>query len=261
MTYFRKLLQVFLIVAMVASCNNKNQSPSKEAISELNLKKGDIISCGPPDQQFGTVDFDMTCDETAKKDFNLAVELLHSFEYDESEKAFAKIIDEAPGCAMAYWGVAMCNFHPLWNPPTEAELQKGAKAIEIANSTTIKSAREAGYINAIGLFYKDWNKTDHHTRCIYFEKAMEQLKNNYPNDKEASIFYALALDAAADPTDKTYTNQRKAGAILNALYAVEPNHPGIIHYLIHTYDYPGLAELALPFARRYAMVAPSSAHA
>ncbi|MGH2646951.1 MAG: tetratricopeptide repeat protein, partial [Ginsengibacter sp.] len=261
MTYFRKLLQVFLIVAMVASCNNKNQSPSKEAISELNLKKGDIISCGPPDQQFGTVDFDMTCDETAKKDFNLAVELLHSFEYDESEKAFAKIIDEAPGCAMAYWGVAMCNFHPLWNPPTEAELQKGAKAIEIANSITTKSAREAGYINAIGLFYKDCNKKDHHTRCVYFEKAMEQLKNNYPNDKEASIFYALALDAAADPTDKTYTNQRKAGAILNALYAVEPNHPGIIHYLIHTYDYPGLAELALPFARRYAMVAPSSAHA
>lgn len=246
---------------MMLSCKSKNSSPSKEVIGELNLKRGDVISCGPPDAQFGSVDFEMTCNEKVKKDFDLAVELLHSFEYDESEKAFAKVIDQAPGCAMAYWGVAMCNFHPLWNPPTESELQKGAKAIEIAKSITTKSERESGYINAIGSFYKDWNKTDHHTRCIYFEKAMEQLHIKYADDHEAAIFYALALDAAADPRDKTYANQKKAAAILNALYALEPNHPGIIHYLIHTYDYPGLAVLALPFARRYAAIAPSSPHA
>ncbi|MEO6289476.1 MAG: hypothetical protein ABIO76_06125 [Ginsengibacter sp.] len=249
-----------LLAASITSCNN-NSNPSSEAIKQLNLKRGNVISCGPPDAQFGSVDFDMSCDEKAKKDFNLAIELLHSFEYDESEKVFAKIIDETPNCAMAYWGIAMCNFHALWNPPTEAELEKGSKAIDIAKAITNKSAREAGYINAIGLFYRDWNVTGHHTRCVNFEKAMERLHASYPDDKEAAIFYALSLDAAADPTDKTYARQKKAGAILEALYRVEPNHPGVIHYIIHTYDYPELAALALPAARRYAEVAPSSAHA
>jgi hypothetical protein len=162
---------------------------------------------------------------------------------------------------MAYWGIAMCNFHPLWNPPTEAELQKGAKAIAIAKSINAKTQRESEYINAIGLYFSDWNKTDHNTRCVQFERAMEQLHKKYPDDIEAAIFYALALDAAANPTDKTYIKQKKAGSILNALYAKYPNHPGIIHYIIHTYDYPGLAQLALPAARKYASVAPSSAHA
>lgn len=256
-----KLLYLFLIPAILLSCKRKNTSPSKEVISQLNLKRGDIISCGAPEAQFGSVNFDVTCNEKAKNDFNLAMELLHSFEYDEGEKVFAKIIDETPDCAMAYWGVAMCNFHPLWTPPTEAELEKGAKAIAVANTVNTKSTRESGYINAIGLFFKDWDKKDDHTRCIYFEKAMEQLYLKYPGDHEAAIFYALALDAAAEPTDKTYSKQKKAGELLNALYKIEPNHPGIIHYIIHTYDYPGLAILALPAARKYAEVAPASAHA
>jgi tetratricopeptide (TPR) repeat protein len=254
-------LLIFLSLSLLVSCKEKNSAPSKELISEINLKRGETITCGPADKQFGLVNFDMTCNEKAKKDFNLAIELLHSFEYDESEKVFAKVIDETPECAMAYWGVAMSNFHPLWTPPTEAELQKGSKAIEIANSIAKRSARETGYINAIATFYKDWNKIDHLTRCINFEKAMDQLHTTYPDDKEAAIFYALALDASAVPTDKTYTNQKKAAAILNALYPAEPNHPGIIHYIIHTYDYPGLAELALPAAKKYASIAPSSAHA
>ena len=261
MKHFRILIPIFLLSVIMLSCKSKTLSPSEEVIKQLNLKRGDVISCGPPDAQFGSVDFEMTCDEKAKNGFNLAVELLHSFEYDESEKVFAKIIDETPECAMAYWGVAMCNFHALWTPPTEAELQKGAEAIEIAKSIRGTSARESGYINALGLFYKDWDKFDHHARCIYFEKAMEQLHIKYPDDHEAAIFYALALDAAADPRDKTYSNQKKAAAILSALYAIEPNHPGVIHYLIHTYDYPGLAILGLPAAKRYAEVAPSSAHA
>jgi hypothetical protein len=258
MKYFSLII---LLLILMASCRNKNSIPSKESIDQLNLKRGELISCGSGGKQFGIVDFEMSCDEKVKQDFNVAMELLHSFEYDESEKVFAKIIDQAPGCAMAYWGVAMCNFHPLWNPPTEAELEKGAKAIEIAQSITTKSERESGYINAIGLYFKDWNTIDHLTRCKNFEKAMEQLYHSYPEDKEAAIFYALALDASAKPTDKTYANQKKAAAILDTLYALEPNHPGIIHYIIHTYDYPGLAVLALPAARRYAQVAPSSAHA
>ena len=142
-----------------------------------------------------------------------------------------------------------------------ARTQKGAKAIAIAQSLTQKSKRESDYIEAIASFYKDWDKVDHHTRCINFEKAMEKTYREYPNDKEAAIFYALALDAAADPADKSYSNQRKAGAILTALYPNEPDHPGIVHYIIHSYDYPELAALALPAARKYASIAPSSAHA
>jgi hypothetical protein len=242
-------------------CNGKSNVPTNDAITAINLKRGEIISCGPPDQQFGLLEFETSCSPALKKDFNLAVSLLHSFEYDEAEKAFAKIIDAAPECALAYWGVAMSNYHPLWAPPTPPELEKGAKAIAIAQSITPKSKKESAYIDAIALFYKDWNKIDHRTRSIEFEKAMEKIYTNYPNDKEAAIFYALALDATADPADKLFKNQKKAGAILNAMYPGEPNHPGIVHYIIHTYDSPELAELGLSAARKYASVAPSSAHA
>ena len=226
----------------------------------MNLKKGKVAFCGAPGKPFGSVDFAIPCNEQTKKDFNFAIELLHSFEYDEAEKIFAKIIDENPGCVMAYWGVAMCNFHPLWTPPTEAELQKGNQAIEIAN-TIPQSEKESAYINAIATFYKNWKEKDHQTRCINYEKAMEKIYKTYPEDREASIFYALALVASSNPLDSTYSNQKKAGTILQALYPAEPDHPGIIHYIIHTYDYPGLAELALPAARKYAEIAPYSAHA
>lgn len=251
----------FLPSVLLLACAGNDSTPSKAQIGELHLKTGQIISCGPPDKEFGLVSFEITGSGKVKEDFNTAVALLHSFEYDEAEKAFAKIIDESPDFAMAYWGVAMCNFHPLWAPPTEAELQKGARAISIAKTLQTKNSRESDYINAIGSFYKDWGKSDHRTRTVFFEKAMEQLHAKYPDDKEAAIFYALALDASASPTDKTYTNQKKAGDILNALQAKYPLHPGIVHYIIHTYDYPELAQLALPAARKYAGVAPSSAHA
>src|SRR6476661_2755556 len=254
------LLFLFPATIMLA-CGVNSSKPSKELITQLDLKSGQLISCGPPGNELGIVAFEMTCSETVENDFNIAMELLHSFEYEESEKVFAKIIDESPECAMAYWGVAMCNFHPLWEPPTEADLKKGAEAVEIAKSTG-KSERESEYINAVAAYYKDWNKKiAPQQRALNFEKAMEQLYKKYRDDKEAAIFYALALDAAAKPTDKSYANQKKAGDILNALYTAEPNHPGIIHYIIHTYDYPGIADLGLPAAKRYAQVAPSSAHA
>ena len=175
---------------------------------------------------------------------------------------FAKVIEEEPTCAMAYWGVAMSNYHQVWpSPPTEAELEKGTKAILIAQALKNKSKQETDYINAIALFYKDWNTIDHRTRTLSYEKAMEKVYTTYPTDKEVAAFYALSLVGAADPADKTYTKQRKAGEILTALFPGEPNHPGIVHYIIHTYDYPELAALALPAARKYAAIAPSSAHA
>lgn len=243
------------------SCNWKHSLPTKEEVSAIQLKRGDIILCGAQSKQFGKVEFQTNCQGKVKEDFNLAIELLHSFEYDQAERAFAKVIDEEPGCAMAYWGVAMCNNHPLWSPPTGSELTKGAKAIEIARSITQKTKRESAYIEAMALFFKDYSILNHLTRSIRFEKGMEKVYKDYPADKEAAIFYALSLDGASDPTDRSFSNQKKAGAILTSLYPGQPDHPGIVHYIIHTYDYPELAQLGLQAARRYASIAPSSAHA
>ena len=250
-----------MLVLLLGSCNETSETPVAEAVKAMDLKRGNIIVCGPADKEFGAVTFETSCTRTVKKEFDLALALLHSFEYDEAEKAFAKIIDMEPQCAMAYWGVAMCNYHPLWAPPTGAELEKGAKAIAIAQSLSQKTARESAYIEAIATFYKDRSSKDHHTRTGNYEKAMEKIYSQFPDDKEAATFYALALTAAADPADKSFKNQKKAGAILASLHPEKTNHPGIIHYIIHTYDSPGLATLALPAARKYAAVAPSSAHA
>ncbi|HZZ76626.1 MAG TPA: hypothetical protein VFE04_11885 [Puia sp.] len=250
-----------LFAIFITSCNNNHSSPSVESIKQLNLKSGNVISCGAPDAQFGTANFNVTGSEKVKKEFDLAIELLHSFEYDEAEKVFAKIINEDPNCAMAYWGVAMCNFHALWTPPTEAELIKGSGAIALAKSITKKTERESTYIDALDQFYRNWKTTNHQTRSVNYENAMERLYSTYPDDREAAIFYALSLDAAANPKDKTYVKQKKAGILLETLYKTNPNHPGIIHYIIHTYDYPELAATALPAAKKYAEVAPSSAHA
>lgn len=254
------LSPIFLSLIFCSSCKQKEAAPSQYLIADIQLKRGEIISCGSGDGQYGMMEFETSLAKDAREDFNLAVKLLHSFEYDEAEKAFAKVIDKEPRCAIAYWGVAMSNFHPLWTPPSEVELAKGEKAVQIARSLP-KSEREEAYIDAIAAFYKDWRNTDHRTRCLDFEKGMEAVYKNYPGDKEATVFYALALNAAADPADKSFSKQKKAGQLLNALYPGQPDHPGIAHYIIHTYDYPELAQQGLAAARRYASIAPSSAHA
>ncbi|MCW3078623.1 hypothetical protein [Segetibacter sp.] len=254
-------LFVFLVALGLSACNSNKTKISTQSIDEINLKRGDMIVCSPGKTEFGTLEFMTSCNGKAKEDFNTGVKLLHSFEYEEAEKMFAKVIDGDPECAMAYWGVAMSNFHPLWSPATVDELKKGNKAIEIAKLIGNKTKREEAYINAIAAYYTNWEKTDHRTRCLKFEQAMKDLHTTNKDDNEATIFYALSLVAAADPADKTYAKQKEAGKILNTLYAQSPNHPGIVHYIIHTFDSPELAELALPAARKYASVAPSSAHA
>ncbi len=259
----RSLLSLFCIAAyaMIAACNSANPAPSTEVIESINLKKGDAIWCGPAGGSYGSVDFLVSASDEVKSDFNEATAMLHSFEYDESEKAFARIIKKDPSVAMAYWGVAMSNLHPLWTAPTEDEFKKGVKAIEVARSVKGKSARETDYIEAMGQYFNPDKSLDHKTRCLSYEKAMKNVYDKYPDDKEAAIFYALALNTTAEPTDKSYANQRKAFEILNKIYTDNPNHPGIVHYIIHNYDNPELAELALPAARKYASVAPASAHA
>ncbi|MEJ7693488.1 hypothetical protein [Daejeonella sp.] len=249
------------MIAILASCSGGNSISADESVKEMNLKTGDVAWCGPPQKEFGSVNFATSCSENVKNDFNMGLALLHSFEYDEAEKAFAKVIEKEPDCAMAYWGVAMSAYHPLWAPPSEAELIKGARAIALAKSKTKKTKRESEYIDALGVFYTNWDTKDHKTRCLAFEKAMEKIHLSHLEDKEAAIFYALSLDASASPADKTFKNQKKAFRILSSLYPGQPNHPGIVHYIIHSYDYPELAQAALPAARKYASIAPSSAHA
>ncbi len=257
-----KNLHPILILLLLLSCSGKkSQEQFQSELQSINLNRGEIALCGSGRDQFGTVNMGLSCAEKVRENFNLATALLHSFEYAEAEKVFAKVIDGDPACVMAYWGVAMCNFHPLWSPPTQSDLEKGSKTIALARSLERTSARESDYLEAIAAIYDQWNQLDYRTRTLKFEKAAENIYQKYPDDKEAAIFYALALRATADPTDKTFRNQKKAGEILNSILAEEPNHPGITHYIIHTYDYPELAELALPAARKYASIAAASAHA
>src|SRR5215831_15807390 len=162
---------------------------------------------------------------------------------------------------MAYWGIAMTLYHPIWEAPGPAALKQGSEAVAKAKSAAPKTKREWDYIAAIETFYRDSDKLDHHTRALAYEKAMEQLQARYPDDREAAIFYALALQGSESPTDKTYANQKKAGAILERIFAQQPDHPGVAHYIIHAYDYPPLAKQALDAARSYAKIAPDSPHA
>ena len=256
-----RTLTFYLFCCLVISCSDSPKE-KEAAVSAIDLKRGDVISCSSQEGElFGTVSFDATVPASLQKDFNTAIALLHSFEYDEAEKVFAKVIDKDPGCAMAYWGVAMSNFHPLWDPPSPADLKKGMQAVEIARSIDKKTKRESDYIEAIAKFYENADQFDHRTRVLNFERAMEEIYKKYPEDKEAPVFYALALNAAATPTDKTYSKQKKAYALLEPIFQKEPLHPGMAHYIIHNLDYPELAAMALPAARKYASIAPASAHA
>jgi hypothetical protein len=213
-------------------------------------------------EQLGRVNFRVSCTRPAQAQFNRAVAWLHSFEYEEAEKAFSEVTVTDPRCAMGYWGVAMSNYHPLWAPPTAAQLQKASSALEKANALGARTTRERDYIAAIGVFYKDSGKLDHRTRAFAYSKAMEQLHRQNPSDGEAGVFYALTLIATGMMTnDKTYESEKMAAQILNRVLKREPLHPGVTHYMIHSYDYPALAHLALPAARSYAKIAPASAHA
>jgi tetratricopeptide (TPR) repeat protein len=251
---------ILLLAVMLVTCQTiKDDAQIRQAQADINLNTGDIALCGSG--SFGDVQFGLSCKETVQADFNLATALLHSFEYAEAEKVFAKVLDKDPQCIMGYWGVAMSNFHPLWAPPTKDELAKGAKAIALARTLKSGLEREEKYLEAIATIFDNWEQVDHKTRVLKFEKAAEIIYKEFPTDKEAMVFYALALRAASDPADKTFAKQKQAGDILSKAFASEPNHPGIAHYLIHTYDYPELADLGLPAARKYASIAAASAHA
>jgi tetratricopeptide (TPR) repeat protein len=216
---------------------------------------------GASGEKLGTVSFPVSCSPAASQQFARAVAMLHSFWYEEAVKAFTEVTVTDPSCAMGFWGVAMSMYYPLWYPPSEATLKSALAVLDRAQGVGAKTQRERDYLAAIEAFYRDWDKSDHRSRTVAYEKAMERVYTRYPDDHEAAIFYALALDATAPPTDKTYANQLKAGAILEKEFTEQPNHPGVAHYIIHSYDSAPFASRALPAARSYAKIAPAAPHA
>ncbi len=211
--------------------------------------------------KLGTVKFPTSCDKSVQKDFERAVAMLHSFWYDESEKAFSDVAARDPECAMAYWGIAMSLHHPLWAPGSPEALRKGSAAVAKARAAKKQTPRERGYIDAIARVYEGDEKRSFDDRNKAWAAGMEQVHLANPDDREAEIFYLLALRSTASNHDKSYIIQRKVGAELERLFKEQPDHPGLAHYIIHTYDYPGLAEHALDAARRYSQVAPEAPHA
>lgn len=207
-----------------------------------------------------TVNFPISCIRGVEPEFNRAIELLHSFEYPESERVFRLILDADPDCGMARWGVAMNRWHPLWALPSATDLATASAMLAQINISML-TEREAGYVAALKLFYTDTKSLSHQTRALSYRDRMAQVYEDNLNDPEAAVFYALSLLATADPTDKTYANQFKAAGLLNWVRNSQPHHPGVLHYIIHSYDYPGMAHLALDAATIYADVAPDSAHA
>lgn len=215
-----------------------------------------------PQTKLGRVNFRTSCSPKAQQQFNQAVAWLHSFEYEEAEKVFTQVSTLDPRCGMAQWGIAMSNFHQLWVPPTPAELQKGLNAAAEAKRLGAATQRERDYIDAMVTFYQDADRVDHKTRTFAYSDAMKKIYENNRADDEAAIFYSLSLIATGMMVrDKTYVREKEAAEILNRILPRQPRHPGVSHYLIHGYDFPALAQFALPAARSYASIAPASAHA
>ncbi len=213
------------------------------------------------DPKLGKVHFETSCAPAAAAAFDRGMLYQHSFWYSASQQAFNDALKADPGCGIAYWGIALSLLWNPFSPPPAKNLADGAAALEKAQGVGAKTERERDYMTALSAMYTDHDKVDHRTRVLNYLKSMEQLAAKYPNDDEAQIYYALALAVAASPTDKTYANQLKGGAILEAIWQRQPNHPGIAHYLIHIYDSPALAEKGLTAARLYAKVAPDAPHA
>jgi hypothetical protein len=217
---------------------------------------------GPPDEtRLGRVHFSISASPAAQAQFDRAVAMLHSFWYEELGREFGKVLELDPDCAMGYWGVAMGLWQPLWEPPATNILQEGLAAVAKGKSIGARTPREQAYLEAIDSFYSDYQRLEHSVRAQRYASAMEKLHQLYPADNEATAFYALALLATASPNDRSYTNQLRAATLLEQVAAVQTNHPGVVHYLIHAYDTPSLAARGLPEAWCYSQIAPAVPHA
>lgn len=214
-------------------------------------------------EKLGSVNFATSCSPLAQTAFNRGVALLHSFQFSSAVEAFNAVLAQDPSCAIAYWGISLSDWSNPFAPGLKdaSQLQLGRDAAERGRGVGAKTERERGYLKAVATLYADFPTSPQRTRLLAYCDAMGELASQYPDDHEAQIFYALALAASEDPEDKTYAARLKAGAILEKLFKDEPTHPGLAHYIIHTYDVPALASQALIAAQRYADIAPDAPHA
>src|SRR5262249_5704667 len=213
------------------------------------------------DQRLGRVHFETSCNEVAQRRFDRAMRYQHSFWYRESTAIFEEVLNADPECAIAYWGIGLSLLYNPHAPPPPENLPLGLAALQKGKAVGAKTQRERDYTDALLVFYTDYDKIDHRTRVQAYLKAMQSLAERYASDDEAQIEYAITLNVAASPTDKTYANQLKGAAILEAIFKRQPQHPGVAHYLIHLCDYPPIAEKGLDAAMRYAKIAPAAPHA
>jgi hypothetical protein len=214
--------------------------------------------------KLGKVTFPVSCNAAAQKEFEIAMAYYHSFAWPENKAALERVVKEDPSCGMAHWGRAlgMLDNPFLWPGSLSPKvLGDGQAAIDAARAAGLKTPREKDYVEALAVFFKDSDKLNHRTRATAFETAMLDVATRYPSDTEATILYALVLSANFDPTDKKYTNQLRAARTLEPIFGKQPDHPGVAHYLIHSYDYPAIAPQGLDAAKRYSKIAPDATHA
>jgi len=211
---------------------------------------------------FGSVHFEISCSPAAQQQFDRAAAMLHSFFYPETDKAFRAIAEREPSCAMAYWGIAISQRpNPLTAPFSPDQLRQGWENVQRARASAPPTQRERDWVDALAPFFQNYDTVNQQARSLAYEATMARLHARYPKDSEAAVFYALSLLEAVDLGDKTYAKQLKAADILERIQKAQPQHPGIIHYLIHSYDYAPIAAKGLPSAQRYAALAPSAPHA
>ena len=214
--------------------------------------------------KLGKVTFPVSCNAAAQKEFEIAMAYYHSFAWPENKAALERTQQADPSCGMAHWGRAlgMLDNPFLWPGSLSPKvLGDGQAAIDAARAAGLKTPREKDYVEALAVFFKDSDKLNHRTRATAFETAMLDVATRYPSDTEATILYALVLSANFDPADKKYTNQLRAARTLEPIFAKQPDHPGVAHYLIHSYDYPAIAPQGLDAAKRYSKIAPDATHA
>jgi hypothetical protein len=213
------------------------------------------------EDRLGQVHFSTSCNAAAQQRFDAAMRYQHSFWYRESRGLFEQTLAADPQCAIAYWGIALSLLLNPHVPPPAQNLEQGLAALQKGKALGAKTQRERDYVDALLALYADYDKVSHARRVQRYLEAEEALAKRYPDDDEAQIAYAITLNVAASPNDKTYANQLKGAAILEPIFKRQPRHPGVAHYLIHLYDYPPIAEKGLDAARRYAEIAPAAPHA
>lgn len=263
MVRFRPSICVLAGLLLLTGCGSADPPQAQDAPLEAVAQGGESGEHAHTlPEELGKVEFVVSCSPAAQAEFNRAAALLHSFWFAPAIAGFSEVAELDDTCAMAHWGVAMSLLsNPFAWPLTGPGLVDGQAAVDRAVAAGADTDRERAYIDAVAVFYRDAATVDHATRALAYAKAMEELAADHPDDTEAQIFYALALGATAAPTDKTYANQKKAAAILERIAVAQPDHPGVAHYLIHSYDYPAGAADGREAARRYSAIAPSAPHA